>query len=66
MMHEPKCWKRKCKHFDGAKNDGDETTERWVCAAFPDGIPAKIAYGSNRHTSPVEGDHGITYEKENQ
>lgn len=62
-MQEPKCWTRKCKHFVGAKNDGDETTERWICKAFLDGIPAKIAYGENMHDKPFPGDHGIQFER---
>ena len=62
-MREPKCWTRKCKHFIGAKNDGDETTERWVCEAYPDGIPSRIAFGNSRHIKPEKGDHGIQYEK---
>jgi len=64
MIITPQCFKRNCKHFLGVKNDGDETTERVYCAAFPDRIPNKIAYGDNLHLTPVEGDHGIQFEKE--
>jgi hypothetical protein len=37
-----------------------------VCAAFPSGsgIPHDIAYGDNLHLEPVEGDHGIQFEKD--
>ena len=64
MIREPNCFKRHCKFFIGVTNDGDETTERVVCEAFPDGIPEEIAYGDNKHTGPVKGDHGIRYEEE--
>jgi len=46
-----------CQHFtDGSFADGPPR-----CAAFPGGIPADILNGSNDHTSPVPGDHGILY-----
>lgn len=65
MIEEPKCSKRNCKHFQGVKWLGkDESTEVPVCAAFPRGIPAVIAYGDNPHTAPYKGDGGIQYEKE--
>lgn len=63
MIPEPNCFTRKCKHFIGVKNDGDETTERVYCAAFPDGIPAEIAFGSNKHIKPYPGDNGIQFEE---
>lgn len=49
MMREPKCWTRACAHFIGVRNDGDETTERVCCEAYPDGIPNEIAYGNDQH-----------------
>lgn len=63
MLAEPRCSERRCKHFLGPDNDGDETTERVICTAFPKGIPNNIAYGENLHLQPVVGDHGIQYEK---
>jgi hypothetical protein len=33
------------------------------CFAFPGGIPDNIIRGKNLHTEPMEGDHGIVYEK---
>jgi len=33
------------------------------CTAFPDIIPEIIASGSNRHSKPFPGDHGIQYER---
>ena len=64
MLDEPQCSIRKCIHFVGVKDDGSELSERVVCEAFPDGIPAKIAYGTNRHLSSFEGDNGIQFEQE--
>ena len=63
MMAEPQCSKRRCKHFIGVKNDGDESTERPVCKAFPEGIPFVIAYEDNLHIEPYPGDGGIQYEQ---
>lgn len=34
-----------------------------ICLAFPKGIPLEILNGSNDHTKPVAGDHGIRYKK---
>jgi hypothetical protein len=65
MIAEPKCWTRQCKHFQGVKQDDeDETTERVVCLAFPDGIPAEIAYGNDPHDSLRGDDNGFRYEPE--
>ena len=65
MIAEPRCHKRRCRHFTGVSQpDGTELSERVVCAAFPDGIPDAIAYKGNLHTRPYPGDHGIQFEKE--
>ena len=65
MLETPKCWIRKCRHFVGVKQDNeDEETERIVCKAFPDGIPEKIAYGTNQHEKPLpDQENDIVYEK---
>ena len=63
MIVEPNCSKRDCAHFRGVKNDGNETTERVYCKAFPDRIPDEIAYGENPHTAPYPGDNGIQYQR---
>lgn len=64
MLLEPTCYTRQCKHFLGVKNDGDETTERNFCKAFPDGIPDEIAYGKNLHMEKFLGQkNSIVYEK---
>lgn len=64
MLLEPRCSERNCIHFQGVRNDGDESTERVFCVAFPDRIPNKIAYGKNKHTRAVKGDHGIRFEED--
>jgi hypothetical protein len=38
--------------------------QKWICAAFPNGIPEEIAYGPNLHIAPYPGDNGIQYEPE--
>ena len=50
----PKCGT--CVHYTGL--DGNCVL---VCEAFQEGIPDDIRWGSNPHTSPVEGDNGIRY-----
>ena len=42
-----------CKHYDGGFR---------TCAAFKE-IPLSIWEGKNKHTKPVDGDHGIQFEK---
>jgi len=65
MILPPRCYERKCKHYQGIKqSDGTEQTEFVYCEAFSDGIPNDIAYGDNLHLEPYPGDHGIQYEKE--
>lgn len=66
MILDSQCWIRNCKHLIGVKQDNeDESTERWVCAAFPDRIPREIAFGNNKHTKkhPLQK-NDIVYEKE--
>lgn len=64
MFISPNCWNRKCKHYLGVTNDGDETTERNTCKAFPDKIPDRVAYGKNKHLTVLYNqDNDIVYEK---
>lgn len=66
MLAEPKCYRRKCKHFIGVHQpDGTEETERVICKAFPDRIPDIIAYGDNKHDTVIPGQVGeYVFEKE--
>ena len=64
MIAEPQCSKRSCKHFDGVKNDGDETTERVFCKAYSDKIPDRIAYGKDLHMVVADDqDNDVIYEE---
>ena len=63
MIQEPRCFTRRCKHFQGVEELGEgEETQVCVCAAFPKGIPDVIAFGDNLHLTPFPGDNGIQYE----
>ena len=43
MLQTPKCYERRCRQFAGvAQPDGDESSERPICRAFPNGIPAIV------------------------
>ena len=60
---QPKCSKRKCKHYIGFTGEDDKM--KLICKAFPvSGIPIEIGYGDNLHLKPYLGDNGIQYEKE--
>ena len=65
MIDEPRCFGRKCKHFQGVSQpDGTELSEVNVCAAYPDGIPVDIAYGDDLHASVRDDqDNEIVFEK---
>jgi hypothetical protein len=47
------CWG--CRHYL-------RTGPNRRCEAFEGRIPEEIWNGSNPHTAPVEGDHGLTFE----
>ncbi len=65
MLATPKCFERKCIHFLGVKNDGDERTERVYCSAFDNRIPDEISYGDNKHLKPLLGQkNNIVFERE--
>jgi hypothetical protein len=44
---------RTCKYNKGLK-----------CKAFPDGIPHAIISSEIGHDNPIDGDHGIVYQKD--
>lgn len=64
-MYSPVCGL--CKHFramsrlEGNFLAGESPNPK--CDAFPDGIPLEIWDGKNKHTDPVDGDHGIQFER---
>ena len=66
MIYPPNCYNRECKHYLGvSKPDGTEMSERPYCAAYLDGIPEEIAYGSAKHlTVRSDQDNEIVFEKE--
>ena len=51
-----------CKHFKGEIIGEAENEQRWICAAFKNGIPKEILFGENNHEKPVAGDGGIVFE----
>lgn len=46
-----------CSRFHSENLDLD----RYVCDAFPGGIPGKILTGDVDHSKPYKGDHGLQY-----
>ena len=66
MIAVTKCQERGCRHWRGVYPLDDkqhpEADERPRCKAFPDGIPAEIAYGDDLHLLPVKGDNDIQFE----
>lgn len=60
------CMKIKCKHFEFVKEIGGrgEKYQRYVCKAFPKGIPDEFVSGEKIHTEVIKGQKGnYTYEK---
>jgi hypothetical protein len=50
MLVAPECYIRKCKNYLGVlQPDGTEMTETNYCSAYPESIPADIAYGKDKH-----------------
>ena len=46
----------KCKNFIS-------DPKKFICAAYPDGIPREILTMEVDHHKPYKGDHGIRFEK---
>lgn len=74
-MRPPRCFTRECRHFKGVTEilnektgvgKGEKFQVPW-CFAFPSGIPDRIAYGGDLHTTPAPDQYGIiVYEKGSQ
>ena len=46
-----------CRHFHR------EDRAHETCAAFPEGIPADILANRLDHRRPIDGDHGVTWQR---
>jgi len=60
------CWNIECKHFEYIKEIGGkgEVYQRYVCKAFPKGIPHEFVSGKKIHNKVVKGQVGTyVYEK---
>ena len=69
MIKQSACEQRGCRHYAGIYNPTgddpskfDESQERHVCVAFPEGIPAQVNNGEVLHEIPLVGDGGIIFE----
>lgn len=65
MTKAPRCHQRECTHYLGIlQPDNTELTETPYCVAFPQGIPADIAWGNNLHATPTpDQTNTVVYEK---
>ncbi len=67
MIPEPMCAKRRCRHYQGPTGCLPPHPEVHVCPAFPRGIPDRIAYGTDPHTTVARDQVGtVTYEEEEE
>ena len=65
MIAEPRCFTRHCMHYRGVtelvdrngRSLGEAGQVHW-CFAFPSGIPERIAYGEDLHTSRARDQFG--------
>ena len=66
MIEEPRCFSRDCRHFQGVEQRGpNEADQILVCPAYPNGIPDRIAYGTELHLIAQDDQvpNGVVYEK---
>lgn len=47
-----------CQNFIGKNSEG-----KFICPAFPDGIPDEVFVSKIDHTEHIEGDNGIKYQE---
>jgi len=60
MLREPECYVRDCRWFRGVHQpDGTEENEVPICAAYPLGIPDRIAYGIDLHEEAQDDQQGV-------
>lgn len=68
MIDEPRCSARGCRHFEGfvvSEDTNEERDERTCCPAYPEGIPERIAFGTERHTTMQPDQTGtLVFEKD--
>ena len=66
MLAITNCEKRECKYLLGVvQSDGTEKSEIYCCQAFRRGIPFEIAYGGNKHLTPlIDQKNDIVFEAE--
>ena len=69
MIDPAECRARRCRHLvDTSIVPGTEYNDpvalKWHCSAFPDGIPAEIAHGTDKHlTKHKKQKNNLVYEK---
>ena len=65
MLSISECNERNCVHFLGViQPDGTEISERYVCEAYPNGIPDDITNGYDLHLEVRnDQDNDIVYEE---
>ncbi|HVP11010.1 MAG TPA: hypothetical protein VMV94_07465 [Phycisphaerae bacterium] len=62
------CFTRQCRFFRGWREDKrlaqpGRPVLKFVCEAFPEGVPDDIRCGDDPHTTPRPGNHGIVYQR---
>lgn len=55
MVRFPQC--PECVHFQYTDD------KRYVCAAYPEGIPEDVLWGKISHKEHIEGDHGYIFKQ---